>query len=583
MTAKENRTPLSATGAQRRYSTFVPPPVLLWLGLACAVFAAGTLSFSYDPIPGVDNVAAIALVVLAWLGLVAWAGRNPDLALASDALAQRSTSFAQAHQGWLRAALVLGVGLATWLSGWLVLDHFANSADEYALLFQAETYGHGRLVNPAPPARELFEVQFTVVRDGHWVGMYPPGLALVYAALAALGLPIWLLGPILAALGAWLILAICDELELPPTFGLLVTALSCLNGFYLFTAASYLSHHATLTASLGFVLFALRAQRTLRPRDALLAGVALGVVGVMRHPEAALIALPYVVASLISRDLLAAGKRLLLIAVGGLPFLIGLLAYYHQVTGDPFLPTMLWRDPNDTLRFFAEDPERHSARWGVLATVARLVQWSEWLAQPFLLAWALAMAVLAWQGRLRFFDLYLPILVVAYFFYWGLGWNQYGPRYYHLGLPFAVLTLVRALVILWPRFEARARAVAAAGVATFLLAPLIGLPVWALEVRREIHDRQAVYRAVERQGLDRAIVLIADSTGIEYEMTPIELIRNGVSLDGPVLYARGDIEGAAERLARAFPERALWRYTRPDPSSDGRLEQLDVRRGASGS
>jgi hypothetical protein len=81
-----------------------------------------------------------------------------------------------------------------------VLLDFPNSGDEYVYLYQARTMAAGRLWNSPiePPA--VFAFNYIVQEPGRVFGSFPIGWPLALAAVIRMGLPAWMLSPVLGAL-----------------------------------------------------------------------------------------------------------------------------------------------------------------------------------------------------------------------------------------------------------------------------------------------------------------------------------------------------------------------------------------------
>ena len=103
---------------------------------------------------------------------------------------------------------------------------------------------------------------------------------------------------------------------------------------------------------------------------------------------------------------------------------------------------------------------------------------------------------------------------------------------------------------------------------------LVALPIHTAREQRVIEERTDLFRLVERQKIDNAIVLLADGTGVLRPMPDLDLTRNDVNLQNDVLYGRDFGDQRNQLLQLAFPERRLYRYTREEGQSMGKLEPL---------
>ena len=89
--------------------------------------------------------------------------------------------------------------VVTALIHWLVLEHFPNSGDEYGYLYQADTLLAGRFSNTPHPLQPFFMTSHILERGGRLFGVFPPGWPLIVAGAIRVGLPAWLLNPLLSA------------------------------------------------------------------------------------------------------------------------------------------------------------------------------------------------------------------------------------------------------------------------------------------------------------------------------------------------------------------------------------------------
>jgi len=193
-------------------------------------------------------------------------------------------------------------------------------------------------------------------------------------------------------------------------------------------------------------------------------------------------------------------------------------------------------------------------------------------------------------------------LMAGMFPYTDRGGNQYGPRYYYEAFPLLAIFVVSTLGARLrggeasppigrstePTFErtvapadwsgdAGARRLAGSLAASLVL--LVPLAVWhSCNEWRVIRERTDAYRVVARAGLDHAIVLLGGRVGRVRSMAAADLTRNGISWDGPVLYAL-DRGADNARLAAAYPDRAFFRYVYDRSAGAGHLEPIVSRAG----
>jgi len=459
--------------------------------------------------------------------------------------------------------LAVAATLAALVIGGVVLDRFVNSADEYAYLFEARTWAAGRLWNPAPPLGQGLAADYTWVKDGKWVGQYPPGWPLLLFAAGEIGIPAWAVDALLGGLSILLLWRLARRFD--PAFSALAVTAYAASPFFLFNAGSMHSHMPAATVAL--VAFSL-AEAALARRSAALAaatGATLGFLAMVRYSTAPLMALP-LLGTLLARGGTARFKLLAAAALGAAPLVAALLAYHWAITGDAFKPVYyLGNRTLDHLYFDGVGMGR-----GMTISFWRLVELIEWTAPGLVTLYLVALAVKARTGTLGAVDAVFPLFALLFLFYPFDGANRYGPRYWFDAFPFLVLTIAGA----WPALVRRgvtgpARRLAALAV----VASLAALPFLAGRTHAIVRERQDVYDQVAALGLDNAVVLVQSDPGELWTMEGDDLARNGIDADGPVLYARGDLVDPA-RLRAAFPHRKLFSYHKDEEQSPGVLTEL---------
>jgi len=204
--------------------------------------------------------------------------------------------------------------------GRLIYQAFPLAMDEYVPLLQARIFAQGSLTFTYPP--ELldrmvipgFQGQFIHVNyeTGQIASVYWPGLALLMTPFAFLELE-WLLNPLLAAVGLWIIGDLAYQASRQPQARgwAILAALACPQ--YIINAMSYYSMTATLTFNLLYLWLLLKRDR----RSTLLAGLVGAFALVMHNPiPHSLFAMPCIVWLLSSRSRYT---QLILLAIGYIP------------------------------------------------------------------------------------------------------------------------------------------------------------------------------------------------------------------------------------------------------------------------
>jgi len=472
------------------------------------------------------------------------------------------------------AVLVIGAALAASLATVWVLRAFPNSADEYAFLFEADTFLDGRLWNPLPPLHKFFTFLQISQLDGKWVALYPPGWPLLLAAIRLFNLPFWLVNPLAGVVLLFAVFKLGQRQD-GPLGGILALSLVALSPFFLFNAASYFTEVPAAAAGALYCWMAADFLDHPRFSRGFLAGVALGMLGLTRTLDPVLFGLPFLVAFVwrAQRPHYVIAPSIIL---GGLPFLAALLLFYGVTTGH-LLPQIANAEaPHVKFGLFPVDDNGHRhTPLDQLGLAARFMGELAVFTSPLVLPGYLG--ALVWKTvrrRLNFFDFIFPVTMAAFLFVPFDGGNRYGPRYYFEAFPFLVLTIVSALV---PLLQNRARPRWAAS-ATYLLfahaAWCIAAAIFLSWLFRGIVDeRLDLYNQVRARGLHDAVVVIHSGTGRFRSFTPKDLTRNGLAINGDVVYAI-DIPDRLGELRELFPHRRFYIYRRDPDSPTGTLSPL---------
>jgi hypothetical protein len=198
--------------------------------------------------------------------------------------------------------------------------------DEFSYLLAADTFAHGRLANPTPPAWPALQ-SFHVLMVPAYASKYPPGQGLTLAlGQLATGMPIvgaWMAAAVLAATGGWAVAGL-----LRPAWGIGAAVLLALHPQAVEWAQTYWG--GTLSAIGGALVLGGWARAS--TADGRAAGVAVGLgLGVLlntRPYEGMAAAAPFVVHLLLRRR-----RAALVAAVALLPVLILTGFYDARVTG----------------------------------------------------------------------------------------------------------------------------------------------------------------------------------------------------------------------------------------------------------
>jgi hypothetical protein len=500
-------------------------------------------------------------VALAIAISLAWMQREPILLSADRVWNRACKSFA------LYVSCTAGAALAvSLLTSTFVLRTFPNSGDEFAYLFQAETYLHGRLWNSPPPIPHIFAPYHTIETADVWIGKYTPGWPMLISFLSTVGLKPWMINPLLNSvtviLLAWLGRECQDRLT-----GILAAVIYALTAFSIFNGASFFNHSLTATCGVAFALLAIKFLKVPSMLTGIGSGATLGLLGLTRPNSAVLFALPFIINVLSARNRGLTIRAIISLALGGIPFATILLAYNWVVTGNALVMPQTLYDGAELWRI---------SSYSIRRSAGYLVELAEWTSAPLLVIYFISFGYLAIQGRLNFFDYLLPLFLLAFTFFVDPA-NRYGPRYIFDVYPFFVMTCASGLTLLYELCH-KCRPVIAASAVLFsvfsLLSAQARIPVIAAAFHQIISERMDLYDLVDKNKLNNAIVLVKNGAGLHYGMDAGDLLRNWPDLHQPVLYVDG-YNAVVEQLRSSFPERAIWTYTRDNQSSVGKLTRVD--------
>jgi hypothetical protein len=512
------------TGGRRWPAVVVPMATLaaaVWSLVPVGVWWAGADIRYYES----------AWLTWLWGSVVALCGAALALLLTRGRAAALALSWWRRVVGDPPARLVVGAAavlLAALALGMCLVAFSGNprNVDGFAQLFQAREFLSGRVWVPPPPPNEVanFAILHMIVGPLRWFSQYPPGQSLVLAAGLALG-AWWLLNPLFAVA---LVIATYRAARwcVGESAARLAVILLCLSPFVVAVSGSEMSHLPAATLGMLGAAAATAAGDGRWRRSSALAGAALGVMAWFRPLDAVSAA---AVVTVILWLAAPSGRRSAAVAVAGIAgalFTLPLLWYNAHTTGSwhQLGYTYLW-GPGHSLGF-------HPVPWGTPLTPLRAVgltgldfhQIDTYLFDaPFPVLVLVAGAYLLARRSLHARDA-VPVvgagaLVGLLFFYW---WRDvfYGPRFLFTAVPWLVILVARALVLLRRSGRRMFDGVTAGSLAvfTFGFVMLLGLVTITPGRLRAYRRATPVFdlhpdRDARRDGIRHAVVVIPDGWG----------------------------------------------------------------------
>lgn len=506
---------------------------------------------------------------------------------ASRASLGRSTMLGRIRpHAWDRLAIVT-VALSFGFTCYVALVQYQaqpHILDASAYVMQAKIFASGHLSAPAPSNLAAFQGPFMVAYDGRWFAQYSPGTSLLLAAGYLLRAP-WLIEPIMGALGLWGIYRL-GRMWYGHATAWMAVFLGALSPFYIYLAASYLSHVPAMFFEVYFFLFLTRYARRMYVRDLVLAAVSWSGLLLTRELSAALVGVvaPALIFCFYWRRLRRERERLLvgvLTALGvALCGCCVYLIYNYVQTGAALVTPRVLFSPADQLGFGTG-----VGFYGQHTLAAGFVNLDELLTSlsidlygwPFYLTLAfLPLAFVGKRVRQRW-DVFCLVLAcvlaaaqVAYFYH-GI---YLGPRYLFDTLPFLLLLTARGMTNL-ASLVARAGRVfipaaaaalgqtsAQAAVAACVVVLLLCNLTYYLPRQLVLHTnfsglpvtKPVDVGAIYRLHPPHAVILTDDWYIYNYVVWPL----NDPTLSGPVLYAYTGSPDAINALLKEYPQRKFY-------------------------
>ena len=540
--------------------------------------------------PAISFLARVALTLTATLASL-FSLAFAVIAVPAAALDRWSVRWDQRSDFLVPRAAALWAVAASSALCWLAFDGLPHIPDDVAYLFQAKYFAAGRFFLPRPPDSEALACAQVIFDGNRWYSGQLPGWPAVLAIGARLGVA-WLVNPLLAGLTLLLSNRLLRRLYDRDVADAAVLLLS-LSPWYLYMAATFMGHSASLFFSVLGLYGVLRARDEGSIAGGALAGFSIGMLVNMRPLEAVSIAAAAGV------WWLTAGWKKLRIApmvataVCGIAMLGLLLAYNKTMTGDLLLsPFQILTEkdayPGANRIGFGKDVGNFG--WTELDVlpghgpidVAVNTEHNVSLTNFELYGWPCASLLLVFLlcvwGRWRDDGLQWGILLGvwgAMSCYWFSGGPDYGARYwYQMILPLAVLT-VRGARRAGEKLsggvaELRRRELPQRVWAFVALASLIGavnvIPWRALDKYKNYRYVRGEVRALARErnfGKSLVFVNTGEKHRLPWQSSPFAsaFALNPLTLDPSepgTIYVRDLGPESVARIRAAYPDRPAW-------------------------
>jgi hypothetical protein len=455
--------------------------------------------------------------------------------------------------------------------GFYSFTNHAWCADEYAYLFEADTFRALRLWNSPPPLGDAQSTYYIWVKDAKWVAQYPPGWPLILALFGG-SFPTGRL-----ANGACTLVAAYAVYELVKAranreAAWVAVLFFLISPFVLFHGGSLFSHTSAAALAAMSMLVSYKVRQSPRVGLLIALGVCIGMLGLTRNVAAVAVVIAVIVEQIRGGRL---AYKAALITLGGAPFLIGLLAYQYTITGHATMP-VYWYAGRTVDHLYFDLPSILIGLRRTLMNQAELIL----LTSPLVhVIWLAALWKIIKNKLFLGSDLIFVIGMLIFVFYPLHPGFRIGPRYYLDFWPLAVVTIGAAIPLfhgVWRNLYRKALVVSIiyAGIMSLFL-------VFAL--RDITQSKFEMYERVKADGLTNAVVCVDAHPireNVYAKMEDYNAARNGINLGDPNKAALLDViyvdcsKTTLSDVRAAYPQRTLWEYKSVDPRQPGVLQPM---------
>ena len=436
-------------------------------------------------------------------------------------------------------AAALAVTVACALLAVFVYERVPHLPDEIVYLLNARYFAEGWLVLPAPPVAAGFDVDLVHYDATRSFVPVPPGWPAILALGVRLGIP-WFVNPVLSGVAVLLFHTLLRRLYDVRT-ARLATLLLASSPWFLFLGMSLMTHQASLVFTLAAALGVAVARSRQAAWPAALAGVATGMVGLIRPLEGVVVALILGLWSLGARHPLFRLLPSIALTIVTTAAAALTLVYNQYITGSATrFPLVMYSDKyygpgaND-LGFGA----RRGMGWGGLdpfpghgvrdVIVNSLLNGSALNTELF--AWATGSLILIVAAiaarRLQRTDWVMvgaaALVAGIHALYWFSGGPDFGARYWYLAIIPLVVLAARAPAALFGAGSPGASRATVAMLALTAAALLTFVPWRAAEKYHDYRGMTPAAREFARShDFGRAIVLVRGRRQPDYHLASLE-------------------------------------------------------------
>lgn len=455
--------------------------------------------------------------------------------------------------------------------------------DESQYIFQANYMAAGQLTVTPPRVPEAFEMYMVPTQEPRWFGLFPPG----WPALLMLGTIVganWIVNPLLAGLCVLMAYLLFQRLY-SRRIARIAVLLLCCSPWFIFMGMSYMSHMATLVFALAAFLLLLRGMERNKIVLLLLAGVAVGIVGLIRPLDGAIVGVLLALWGLLKGETWKARLTTPIVLMIGTAGAMSLGLLYNQaVTGnagltpsDAYYNKYFW--PNVMALGFG--PER-GMHWGLDAfpghsPLEAIVNTAlnVFLLNTELFGWAAGSLILAFifaiSGGISRKDLWAVTVVVfvvgAYSLFWYHGGPDLGARYWFLCIIPLIALTVRGMEWLGGLMREHQTRMSLAMAAMCILSLISYIPWRASDKYYHYLGMQPGIEQLAKQfNFGKSLVIVRGAEHPDYQSA---WVYNPVNFDGNApVYAFDKSSEIYLELLNSYGDRPIWIVNGPTLTND---------------
>lgn len=466
--------------------------------------------------------------------------------------------------------------------------------DEVVYLLHGRYFARGMLTMPPPPVPAAFDLDLVTFEPTRWYSPVPPGWPAALAVGAFFGVP-WLVNPVLGGLCVLLAYTLLREMYARRTARVALLLL-CASPWFLLMSMNFMTHTFTLFAALVAAVATARARRTEHLARAIPAGIALGVMALVRPLEALTVAMMLGLWALVRPGGGLAPATPAVMAMLAAATAAITLPYNRHLSGDATVfPLMAYTDAEygagtNALGFGANrglgwpglDPLPGHGLPDVLINANQNI----YSVNVELLGWGagslLLIALLVFSGAMRRADRMMLAMIAAivgvHSLYWFSGGPDFGARYWYMVLVPCLALSARGLEVVAVRLagqrevrpwahDGHTRALLG-GAALALIALFVFVPWRGIDKYYHYRGMRPDVRKIARDNdFGRDLVLVRGRRFPDYASAAP---YNPIDLDGDVpIYVWDRSPDVRLEALRAYADRAVWIVDGPTETGAG--------------